>query len=619
LDLSLSSAAFLLAYWVSDSHGILDLLGWEPYNALAVFAVANALIFYLFDLNKGIIRYTGFHELGRLLLVGFLSTLLLAILNLGIALFETPNHLLFWLGYFTFFVFSLGAYRAIVKYAYHHYFTGIKPNRKVAIYGAGDLGAASKAAIDQSPASLFHLTLFIDDNPRKHHKRLDGVPIGSFQDFARLHAKSAFDTVIVATKTADPDQRKLLLDFCLEHGINVLKSPPLESWPHKTFRLDQLQRIRIEDLLERQPIRIHKPELANHFAGKRVLVTGAAGSIGSELVRQILRHIPLSVIVCDQGETPLHDLLLELEPLCCGVDLQPYLASVTDEVRMNRLFQVYRPDYVFHAAAYKHVPMMERFPSEAVRVNTLGTQLMADLSIKWDVQRFVMVSTDKAVNPSNIMGASKRLAEIYVQGLSQVTEHHTRFITTRFGNVLGSNGSVVQRFQSQIESGGPLTVTHPEITRYFMLIPEACQLVLEASLMGKGGELFAFDMGQPVKIADMARKMIRLNGLQPDIDIALEFTGLRPGEKLYEEVLSAQEENLEPYHEKILIAKVRPVDLPVMHRHFSILDALLKDGVPERKLVAYMKNAIPEFISQNSAFEELDPIKVPPDPRPSHG
>jgi len=262
---------------------------------------------------------------------------------------------------------------------------------------------------------------------------------------------------------------------------------------------------------------------------------------------------------------------------------------------------------------------MERFPSEAVRVNTLGTQLMADLSIKWDVQRFVMVSTDKAVNPSNIMGASKRLAEIYVQGLSQVTEHHTRFITTRFGNVLGSNGSVVQRFQSQIEAGGPLTVTHPEITRYFMLIPEACQLVLEASLMGKGGELFAFDMGQPVKIADMARKMIRLNGLRPDIDIALEFTGLRPGEKLYEEVLSAQEENLEPYHEKILIAKVRPVDLPVMHRHFSILDALLKDGVPERKLVAYMKNAIPEFISQNSAFEELDPIKVPPDPRPSHG
>ena len=618
LDLSLSSTAFLLAYWISDSHSIFDLLGWEPYNALSLYALANAAVFYLFDLNKGIIRYTGFHELGRLLLVGLLSTLLLAVLNVGLALFDTPNHFLFWLGYFTFFIFFLGAYRAGVKYAYHHYFASLKPGKKVAIYGAGDLGAATKAAIDQSPASLFNLALFIDDNPRKHSKRLDGVPIGSFDDFSRLHTKKAFDTVIVSVRNADPDKKKQLLDYCLEQGINVLKSPPLESWPHKKFRLDQLQRIRIEDLLERQPIRIHKPELANHFAGKRVLVTGAAGSIGSELVRQILRYMPLSVIACDQAETPLHHLLLELEPQLCGVDLQPYLASITDEGRMDRLFRIHRPDYVFHAAAYKHVPMMERFPGEAVRVNTLGTQLVADLSVKWNVQRFVMVSTDKAVNPGNIMGASKRLAEIYVQGLSQMSTHHTRFITTRFGNVLGSNGSVVQRFQSQIEGGGPLTVTHPDITRYFMLIPEACQLVLEAGHKGQGGELFAFDMGQPVKIADMARKMIRLNGLRPDVDIALEFTGLRPGEKLYEEVLDQQEENLAPYHDKILIAKVRPVDLNTLNRHFSILDALLKDGAPEKKLVAYMKNVIPEFISQNSVFEELDERTSPPAPEPKH-
>ena len=605
LDLTLSSAAFLLAYWISESHGILDLLGWEPYNALAVFAIANALIFYLFDLNKGIIRYTGFHELSRLLLVGFLSTLLLAILNLGLALFETPNHLLSWLGYFTFFVFSLGAYRAIVKYAYHHYFTGIKPNRNVAIYGAGDLGAATKAAIDQSPASLFQLALFIDDNPKKHHKRLDGVPIGSFQDFTRLHAKSAFDTVIVATKAPDPDQRKLLLDFCLEHGIHVLKSPPLESWPHKTFRLDQLQRIRIEDLLERQPIRIHKPELANHFAGKRVLVTGAAGSIGSELVRQILRHIPLSIIACDQAETPLHELLLELEPLCCGVDLQPCLASVTDEVRMNRLFQVYRPDYVFHAAAYKHVPMMERFPSEAVRVNTLGTQLIADLSMKWGVQRFVMVSTDKAVNPSNIVDSSKRLAEIYIQGLSQIPGQHTRFITTRFGDVLDSNDSVIRQFQSQIESGGPLTVAYSDIPHYYFVpFPKACQLVLEASLMGKGGELFTFDLSQPVEITEVARKIIRLNGLQPDIDIKLEFKNLNSYENLNEETLAEQEENPEPYHEKILIAKVCPVDINTINRHFSILDALLKDGAPEKKLVAYVKNVIYEHANTTSTLED---------------
>jgi FlaA1/EpsC-like NDP-sugar epimerase len=516
LDAYLGVAVFLLAYWVSDSHG-------------------------------------------------------------------TPNHLLSWLGYFTFFMLSLGAYRTGLKYAYRHYLNGVKTNRNVAIYGTGDLGTATKTAIDQSPASLFHLALFIEDNPRKHHKHLDGIPVGSFQDFTCLHAKKPFDTVIVATKASDPDKRKLLLDFCLEQRINVLKSPSLESWTQKKFRLDQLQRIRIEDLLEQQPIRIHKPELANHFAGKRVLVTGAAGAVGSELVRQILRHMPLSVIACDQAEPPLQNLLLELEPLCCGVDLQPYMASITDDVRMNRLFQVYRPDYVFHAAAYKDVPIMERFPSEAVRINTLGTRLMADLSVKWGVQRFVMVSTDKAVNPSDIVGTSKRLAEIYIQSLSQIPSHHTRFITTRFGDVLDSNASVIRQFQSQIESGGPLTVAYSDIPHYYFVpFPKACQLVLEASLMGKGGELFSFDMGQPVEITEVARKIIRLNGLQPDIDIKLEFKNLNSHENLYEETPSEPEENPEPYHEKILITKVRPVDLNTINRHFSILDALLKDGAPEK-------------------------------------
>ncbi len=345
------------------------------------------------------------------------------------------------------------------------------------------------------------------------------------------------------------------------------------------------------------------------------MVTGAAGSIGSEIVRQLLRFQPQTIILCDQAETPLHQLELELQEINTQTACIPYLGDVTNEDRMREMFAMYEPHYVYHAAAYKHVPMMELCPSEAVLTNVMGTKIIADLSVKYHVQRFVMVSTDKAVNPTNVMGASKRLAECYVQSLyhssanSGDKEKFTKFITTRFGNVLGSNGSVIIRFKEQIEKGGPVTVTHPNITRFFMTIPEACQLVLEAGSMGSGGEIFVFDMGKPVPIVDLAKKMIRLYGYVPGIDIDIKYTGLRQGEKLYEELLMDSENTLPTYHEKIMIAKVRSNAIQSIQDEFAVLIRMAKQKANTMDMVAKMKQLVPEFVSNNSVFAELDKKK----------
>jgi len=363
-------------------------------------------------------------------------------------------------------------------------------------------------------------------------------------------------------------------------------------------------------LLERDPIQLSHTALSNQIKGKRVLVTGGAGSIGSEIVRQLLRFQPATIVVCDQAETPLHDLELELTGISNGVKLVFFLGDVRNPNRMSELFGEFHPQVVYHAAAYKHVPMMEQSPAEAVLTNVAGTKLIADLSVRHQVQRFVMVSTDKAVNPTNVMGASKRLAEIYVQQLSSLNSHATKFITTRFGNVLGSNGSVILRFREQIAKGGPVTVTHPNIIRYFMTIPEATQLVLEAGSMGNGGEIYVFDMGKPVPIVDLARKMIRLSGMVPGIDIEIKYTGLRPGEKLYEELLNDAENTLPTHHQKILIAKTSAEAIPALEQVYQELFALAADASRQLDMVSKMKELVPEFISNNSVYEQLDQQKA---------
>lgn len=615
------------AYFIKFNFDIAQINNIELSRNLLFFVTINSVVFYSIKTYAGIIRYTSAQDSFRILIAIVLTNGIFFMINLiFISLNQSPiiPSVVLVINLLTSFLILI-TYRVLVK-SFFLYVKNLKiDKRRVIIYGAGEVGIAAKRTLDHDPKVNLTVIAFIDDDDRKTSKVVDGIKIYHPSELGNLIKDEKVDDLLIGMHNMLPEVKNRVVDFCLENKIKVLTLPPIQSWINGQINSRQIQNIRIEDLLEREPIEIHNDVISDQLNGKRVLVTGAAGSIGSEIVRQIAQFKPQMIILNDQSETPLHELQLELQENNLANNFHSFIGDVRDHCRMELLFQTFKPHYVYHAAAYKHVPLMEHNPGEAVRTNVMGTKVVADLSVKYGVSKFVMISTDKAVNPTNVMGASKRIAEIYVQslydsfkfqgptvytnGLSHLNENptiaKTRFITTRFGNVLGSNGSVIPRFKSQIQKGGPLTVTHPDITRYFMTIPEACRLVLEAGSMGEGGEIFIFDMGKSIKIVELAKKMIRLSGLVPHQDIAIEFSGLRPGEKLYEELLNDLENTMPTHHEKIMVAQVREYNFQTISNHILELISLSCE-YKDRQVVIKMKEIVPEFKSNNSIYEELD-------------
>jgi FlaA1/EpsC-like NDP-sugar epimerase len=608
LDLGATVTALFIAILIQQNVA-LRAINWDHVvNSIFLILLINSLVFTTTKSYTGIVRYTGVQDAVRIAAAVAISSFIILVINtvaLGYSTILSLTTLVITL-YTVFTFLFLISYRVLVKYLFAYAKNYKMKKKSVVIFGAGDTGVATQRVLENDGQSNIQIVAFIDDDKKKGSKNLNGAPIMTFAAFKELANVQPIDELIIASYSLPTKRKNEIVDFCLDHDIKALSVPPYSKWAEGKFTSRQLQSIKIEDLLERDPININNNQIKSQIKGKRILVTGAAGSIGSEIVRQLIPYAPELIILCDQAETPLHTLELELIENGTRANCVSYLADITNKSRMESLFEEFKPQYVYHAAAYKHVPMMELCPTEAVRNNVVGVKLIADLSVKYNVERFVMISTDKAVNPTNVMGASKRMAEMYVQALSKQESIGTKFITTRFGNVLGSNGSVIIRFKEQIEKGGPVTVTHPNITRYFMTIPEACQLVLEAGSMGNGGEIFVFDMGQPVAIADLAKKMIRLYGLIPNIDINITYSGLRPGEKLYEELLNDEENTTQTYHDKILIAKVRDVSFDLVYQSTIELENILNTSNDEMQLVSKMKELVPEYISNNSIYEKLD-------------
>lgn len=576
-----------------------------PYDFMVVLGV-RFMSFAISKTYKGVVRYTSSKDTIRIFAVVLSGSLLVFILNV-IALrfvlhyYFIPNSVIVIDALVT--LFLMISSRLAIKALYFEIKNPAKEKMNVIIYGAGEAGIITKRTLDRDAAIKYKVVGFIDDDEKKHGRSLEGVFVYGQNDLDRLIKENSVEFVIISIQKISTRKKNEIADICLNNNIRVLHVPPVSKWINGELSFNQIKSIRIEDLLERDPIKLDTELIASQLKGKVILITGAAGSIGSELARQCARFNPKKLYLLDQAESPLHELDLEFSDRLIKPPFEVVIADVRNMDRMMNVFDTFRPQIVFHAAAYKHVPMMENNPSESILTNILGTKTMADLSHQFKAERFVFVSTDKAVNPTNVMGASKRIAEIYIQSLGKKSE--TKFITTRFGNVLGSSGSVIPRFKKQIEQGGPITITHPEITRYFMTIPEASQLVLEAASMGNGGEIFVFDMGESVKIVDLARKMILLLGMKEGKDISIVYTGLRPGEKLYEELLANNENTQQTRHGQILIGKVREYDYEAVN---GIIDELIKSFHTQNNelIVQRMKDLVPEFISNNSIFQKLD-------------
>lgn len=584
-----------------------------PQNELALFPISYTAViiirfiaFSLSKIYKGVVRYTGAKDATRIFLVVITSSLVLYVINIFtrqilLGYYIVPNSVIVIDGLVTMFI--MISSRLAIKAIYFENKNPEKQKTHVIIYGGGESGIITKRTLDRDVAVKYKVVGFIDDDVKKTGRSLEGVFIFPPEKLEDLIKENNVESVILSIQNLNPLKKNSIIDACLKHNVRVLNVPPVAKWINGELSFNQIKGINIEELLEREPIQLNNLAINEQLNHKIILITGAAGSIGSELARQCAKFNPKLLVLLDQAESPLHELELEFNEKGADCKHEVVIADVRNKERLQNVFNTFKPHIVFHAAAYKHVPMMENNPSESILTNILGTKTVADLAVEFNVEKFVMVSTDKAVNPTNVMGASKRIAEIYIQSLGKNSA--TKFITTRFGNVLGSNGSVIPRFKKQIEQGGPITITHPEITRFFMTIPEACQLVLEAGCMGKGSEIFVFDMGKAVKIVDLAKKMINLSGLKEDRDIKIIYTGLRPGEKLFEELLASSENTLPTHHAQILVGKVREYPFEEVTQFINELIALFNTQ-DNKRIVAKMKDIVPEFVSNNSMYETLD-------------
>lgn len=604
IDIGICTFSIFLAYLLRFNFRIPEIDKKDMPFVISFIIVVRIISFILGKTYAGIIRYTSSEDAQRIFSVIFLGSTILGITD--IITYNTTGKIIIPTSIviidFIATVFLMVAARTLVKVLYYELKNPSRAKNKVIVYGAGESGVITLRTLDKDAGSKFKVVAFIDDDKKKKGKKIEGVKIHHTDELDELLTDMDITFIIISTVHLPASRKQKLVEKCLSYNTRVLNVPPISSWINGQLSFKQIKKIKIEDLLERDEIVLDKEKTYEQLYGKTILVTGAAGSIGSELVRQIIGFKPKKIVLLDQAESAIYDLVNELKEYD-QTTFEEVIADIRNQERMENVFNHFKPQIVYHAAAYKHVPLMEMNPSEAISTNVGGTKIVADLAVKYNADRFVLVSTDKAVNPTSVMGASKRAAEIYTQAVGKNSK--TKFITTRFGNVLGSNGSVIPLFKNQIEKGGPLTITHPEITRYFITIHEACQLVLEAGCMGNGGEIFIFDMGESVKIVDLASKMIRLSGLTIGKDIEIVFTGLRPGEKLYEELLNNSENTIPTHNKQIMIAKVEPYELKQIEPEISKLIELFytQDNV---KIVRQLKTIVPEYLSNNSIFETLD-------------
>lgn len=614
IDTFIVLISLVIAYLLLRDIDIYPIATITLWQQLGIILGINFVFLLLFKTYAGLIRHSSYMDALKLLFACLSTFGVLVIINavskyfLGVKIFITSGLIAF--GFISFVCLFL--FRLIVKQLYESFKLAQLDEEiiRAIIVGVDDSAISIAAALDMEHPQRFVVQGFVSKKQNKRLRILDKPVYELDMGISDILKKMNASAIVFTGNSLNAEDRYTLVKECLEHNIKVFNSPLVINWSEKTTVTDQLKSLQIEDLLDRDPIKLNDKLKAKKLQGKNVLVTGGAGSIGSEIARQVASYAPNKLIILDQAESPLHALKLELLDTYPDLDYEFTICDVANRNRLRVLFETYDIDVIYHAAAYKHVPLMEDNPSEAILTNIYGTKNLADIAVKFDVGYFVMVSTDKAVNPSNVMGATKRAAEMYVQSKyfdqsNKSKNQSTKFITTRFGNVLGSNGSVVPLFKKQIEAGGPVTITHPDIIRYFMTIPEACQLVLEAGSMGKGGEIFIFDMGEPVKIMDLAEKMIKLAGHTVNEDIEIKITGLRPGEKLYEELLNDTSKTLPTHHEKIMISEDVVNDYDQIDSYVSdIVKAAIDNN--NNVSVGKLKGLIPEFKSNNSQFEILD-------------